>query len=967
MSTSMRGLNTFITDIRHCPNKETEQKRCEKELAKIRNKFASNKGLSGYQKKKYVWKLLYMHILGYEIDFGYFESSNLINCPKFSEKYSGYVATGILVNENNTELYKTITGSIQSDLLSSNEINQSLALAMIGSLAPQELVENLHGDVAKIALSENSRYSLFVRKKAVLCLLRIYRKYREKFNAADWVQPALSLFNQKYLSLGFLSAVCSFVLGIVGYFPPSTYEEIISKVVKLLHKLVISKDCSQDYLYYSTPNPWLQVKLLKILQEFPPPADPNIFQILMDVLMKIIKKTEVTKTVNKNNADHGILFEASNLIISYKNAVPPDLRNETITLLGIFITVREPNIRYLALESMCKFNSTAASTKIISDHLPTILKSLRDNDISIRRRALDILYLMCTNQTAPKIVEDLMQYVDESDLLFREELVLKIAILAEKFADDLQWYIDVVVRLVSTSGEYVTDDIWFRIIQIITGFGTEANPDLQRYACLKLYNSLNVPHVHETLVKIAGFVLSEYSHFLIDSGKDPKKIFDTLNRHFMNCSEKGKAILLTAYIKLVNKYEDLLDEIQAVFQLQGEHFDPDIQQRAVEYLQISQEESEIRNQILAKIPPFSEEIQNNNPLMKRICQLKLTGIEKAKDPTIINQAKKNAEDTEKSQKLKAQEENDDYSSARQQPAGAGGNDNDYIMSLRSHPLFDFCADRICLKGINIMSPPGRLFDENPNLINVNEIKELFTQSTGLVLDTSDLQIQYKSDYQGNTSRIAMQFESKKGTMSNVSLMVGNANGMLFNISPVKYAEHPQIMIQVISVDPAQTLPICTLFYNVEGVLAQQKIEFALPIYSHKFIAPVDMPKNVFEKFFDEYSNSNNPNYFKIDHFIKNPAPPQVPIAEVMKKFGALLNNGMNLKANPYPDINNLKVLKAPGQFCYKNEGGNIINLPVMIEVECYEEYPQSFRVSFRGAGNGGVIKNLWQIISLYLG
>ena len=963
MSTSMRGLNTFITDIRHCPNKETEQKRCEKELAKIRNKFASNKGLSGYQKKKYVWKLLYMHILGYEIDFGYFESANLINCPKFSEKYSGYVATGILVNENNTELYKTITNSIQSDLLSSNEINQSLALAMIGSLAPQELVENLHGEVAKIALTENTRYSLFVRKKAILCLLRIYRKYREKFNAGDWALPALAMFNQKYLSLGFLSAVCSFVLGIVSFFPQSSYDELLQKVVKLLHKLVISRDCSQDYLYYSTPNPWLQVKLLKILQEFPPPADPNTFQILMDILMKVIKKTEVTKTVNKNNADHGILFEAANLIISYKNAVPQDLRNETITLLGIFMTVREPNIRYLALESMCKFNSTSASVKIMTDHLPTILKSLRDNDISIRRRALDILYLMCTNQTAAKIVEDLMQYVDESDLLFREELVLKIAILAEKFADDLQWYIDVVVRLVSSSGEYVTDDIWFRIIQIITGFGTEASPDLQRYACLKLYNSLNVPHVHETLVKIAAFVLAEYSHFLIDTGKDPKKIFDTLNRHFLNCSEKGKAILLSSYIKLANKYDDLIDEIQAVFQLQGEHFDPDIQQRAVEYLQITLEDVEIRNQILAKAPPFSEEIQNNNPLMKRICQLKLSGIDKAKDPTIVNQAKKNAEDIEKSQRVKV-DDSDDYSNRKPQ---VSGNENEYLAFLRSNPLFDFCADKICLKGINIVSPPLKLFDENQNITNMNEIKELFTQANGLVLDTADVQIQYKSEFQTNTARIAMQFESKKGTMSNVSLMVGNANGMLFNISPVKYGEHPQIMIQVISCDPSQTLPICTFFYNLEGILAQQKIEFALPIYSHKFISPVDMPKEVFEKFYDEYSNSNNANYYKLDYFIKNPAPPQVPLSEVMKKFGALLNNGVNVKANPYPDINNLKVLKAPGQFCYKNDGGNIINLPVMIEVECYEECPQNFRISFRGAGNAGVIKNLWQIITLYLG
>lgn len=100
-----------------------------------------------------------MYILGYDIDFGYYEAANLINCAKFSEKYTGYIATGILVNENNTDLYKTITMSIQADLMSNNEINQSLALSMIGSLAPQELVESLHEDVAKIALSENTKYA----------------------------------------------------------------------------------------------------------------------------------------------------------------------------------------------------------------------------------------------------------------------------------------------------------------------------------------------------------------------------------------------------------------------------------------------------------------------------------------------------------------------------------------------------------------------------------------------------------------------------------------------------------------------------------------------------------------------------------------------------------------------------------------------------------------------------------------
>jgi AP-2 complex subunit alpha len=42
--------------------------------------------------------------------------------------------------------------------------------------------------------------------------------------------------------------------------------------------------------------------------------------------------------------------------------------------------------------------------------------------------------------------------------------VLKIAILAEKFADDSQWYVDVVIQLVTNAGDFVTEDIWYRII-----------------------------------------------------------------------------------------------------------------------------------------------------------------------------------------------------------------------------------------------------------------------------------------------------------------------------------------------------------------------------------------------------------------------------------------------------------------------------------------------------------------------
>lgn len=58
------------------------------------------------------------------------------------------------------------------------------------------------------------------------------------------------------------------------------------------------------------------------------------------------------------------------------------------------MSVKEPNLRYLGLETMAKF--AVLNVDAIEEHLNTIFKSLRDNDISIRRRALELLYLMST-------------------------------------------------------------------------------------------------------------------------------------------------------------------------------------------------------------------------------------------------------------------------------------------------------------------------------------------------------------------------------------------------------------------------------------------------------------------------------------------------------------------------------------------------------------------------------------------
>jgi AP-2 complex subunit alpha len=85
-------------------------------MAKIREKFIHSKSLDGYQRKKYVCKLLYIHILGYEVDFGHEEAAGLIASSVYSEKYIGYVTASVLISEKSTETWERISHFVQSDL-----------------------------------------------------------------------------------------------------------------------------------------------------------------------------------------------------------------------------------------------------------------------------------------------------------------------------------------------------------------------------------------------------------------------------------------------------------------------------------------------------------------------------------------------------------------------------------------------------------------------------------------------------------------------------------------------------------------------------------------------------------------------------------------------------------------------------------------------------------------------------------
>lgn len=309
----------------------------------------------------------------------------------------------------------------------------------------------------------------------------------------------------------------------------------------------------------------------------------------------------MAKNVQQNNAQNAVLFEAINLVVHLDTE--HNLMMQISSRLGKFIQSRETNVRYLGLEAMTHFAARAETLDPIKRHQNIIIGSLRDRDISVRRKGLDLLYSMCDSSNSQSIVNELLKYLQTADFAIREEMVLKIAILTEKYATDVQWYVDISLRLIAMAGDHVSDEVWQRVIQIVTN-----NEELQVYAVQNILDYVKAEQCHETLIKIGGYLLGEFGHLIADTkGCSPIEQFLALQTKMQGCSSSTRAILLSSFVKFVNLFPEIKPQLLHVFRAYSHTLDSELQQRACEYLTLATlPTDDLLRTVCDEMPPFPE-------------------------------------------------------------------------------------------------------------------------------------------------------------------------------------------------------------------------------------------------------------------------------------------------------------------------------------------------------------------------
>ncbi|KAG1968000.1 AP-2 complex subunit alpha-2 [Pimephales promelas] len=872
----MRGLAVFISDIRNCKSKEAEIKRINKELANIRSKFKGDKALDGYSKKKYVCKLLFIFLLGHDIDFGHMEAVNLLSSNKYTEKQIGYLFISVLVNSN-SELIRLINNAIKNDLSSRNPTFMCLALHCIANVGSREMAEAFAGEIPRILVAGDTMDS--VKQSAALCLLRLYKTSPDLVLMGEWTSRVVHLLNDQHM--GVVTAAISLIT-CLSQKNPDEFKTCVSLAVSRLSRIVSSASTDlQDYTYYFVPAPWLSCKLLRLLQCYPPPEDGAVKGRLVECLETILNKAQEppkSKKVQHSNAKNAILFEAISLIIHYDSE--PNLLVRACNQLGQFLQHRETNLRYLALESMCTLASSEFSHEAVKTHIETVINALKtERDVSVRQRAADLLYAMCDRSNAKQIVAEMLSYLETADYSIREEMVLKVAILAEKYAVDYSWYVDTILNLIRIAGDYVSEEVWYRVIQIVIN-----RDDVQGYAAKTVFEALQAPACHENMVKVGGYILGEFGNLIAgDPRSSPLVQFNLLHSKFHLCSVPTRALLLSAYIKFINLFPETKSTIQEVLRSDSQirNSDVELQQRAVEYLKLSSIAStDVLATVLEEMPPFPE--RESSILAK---------LKKKKGPGAVS-VNELEEGKREGELNGGGERGGDNSGIAASNASTPSPSAD-LLGLRTVPPVTAAAPSAGSLLVDVFSEAG---------VNDDGFLRFVCKNNGVLFENQLLQIGIKSEYRQNLGRMylfygnktSVQFVTFTTTVTCPGELQSQLNVQTKTVEPlIEGGAQVQQVINIECLTDFLDAPLLNIKFRYGGAL--QNLTLKLPVTINKFFQPTEMASH---DFFQRWKQLSQPQQeaqkiFKANHAMDT---------EVLK--AKLLGLGMALLENVDPNPEN---------------------------------------------------------------
>ncbi|XP_055915607.1 AP-1 complex subunit gamma-1 isoform X5 [Eupeodes corollae] len=590
-------LRDLIRQIRAARTAAEERAVVNKECAYIRSTFREEDSV---WRCRNIAKLLYIHMLGYPAHFGQLECLKLTASTRFTDKRIGYLGAMLLLDERQ-DVHLLITNCLKNDLNSSTQFVVGLALCTLGAIASPEMARDLASEVERLMKSPNT----YIRKKATLCAFRVIRRVPELMEIfLPATRSLLSEKNHGILITGvtLITEMCENSADTLSHFKKdSGNREIVPNLVRILKNLILG-GYSPEHDVSGVSDPFLQVKILRLLRILGH-NDPDASEAMNDILAQVATNTETSKNVGNT-----ILYETVLSIMDIRSE--GGLRVLAVNILGRFLLNSDKNIRYVALNTLLR--TVHADTSAVQRHRTTILECLKDPDVSIRRRAMELSFALINGQNIRTMTKELLLFLEKADPEFKAQCSSGMILSAERYSPTTRWHLDTQLSVLIAAGNYVRDDVVSSTIQLVSSSPVAE----QTYITNRFWESLQVSNHCEDkqpLLQVAVWAIGEYGDlFMYGASEDEierptEADIIALYHKFLTSAQvstTSKQYALVALAKLSTRLHHCQDEIQSLIQSFGSHLNVDLQQRGVEFTQLFGSHNHLRPALLEKMPPM---------------------------------------------------------------------------------------------------------------------------------------------------------------------------------------------------------------------------------------------------------------------------------------------------------------------------------------------------------------------------
>lgn len=599
-------LRDLIRQIRAARTAAEERSVVNKECAYIRSTFREEDSV---WRCRNIAKLLYIHMLGYPAHFGQLECLKLIASSRFTDKRVGYLGAMLLLDERQ-DVHLLITNCLKNDLNSSTQFVVGLALCTLGAIASPEMARDLASEVERLIKSPNA----YIKKKAALCAFRIIRRVPDLMEM--FLPATRSLLTEK--NHGVLITGVTLITEMCENSPDTLnhFKKIVPNLVRILKNLILA-GYSPEHDVSGVSDPFLQVKILRLLRILGK-NDAEASEAMNDILAQVATNTETSKNVGNT-----ILYETVLSIMDIKSE--SSLRVLAVNILGRFLLNNDKNIRYVALNTLLR--TVHVDTSAVQRHRTTILECLKDPDVSIRRRAMELSFALINGQNVKGMTKELLAFLERSDAEFKAHCSSAIVLAAERYAPNKKWHLDTLFKVLDAAGNYLRDDTVSSTIQIISA----SPPERQGYAAMRLWMALEQAATsgdateRQPLVQVAAWSVGEYGDLLVSEASNAISMVDEdgvddfqrpSEDHVIDTYQKllwstqlsitTKEYLLLSLAKLSTRFavQSSQDKIRTIIDTFGSHLHVELQQRGVELSQLFRSHAGLRPALLERMPPM---------------------------------------------------------------------------------------------------------------------------------------------------------------------------------------------------------------------------------------------------------------------------------------------------------------------------------------------------------------------------